>query len=61
VLHADECAVQRRGCRCSAGLEQEQNGSSECPGGYLNCGKRKSTDPLYAGNSLFPQVSGLCG
>jgi hypothetical protein len=40
--------------------EQEQNRSTHCSGTYPNYYQLPPTGPSWAGDSLFPQVSGLC-
>jgi hypothetical protein len=39
--------------------EQERNRSRDCSGTYPSCCQLPPTDPSCAGDSLFPQVSGL--
>jgi hypothetical protein len=41
--------------------EQERNRSRECSGTYPNCCQLPPMDPSWAGDSLFPQVSRVCG
>jgi hypothetical protein len=40
-------------------VEQERNGSGDYPRDYLNCGQLESTEPSYAGDSLFSLVREL--